>query len=63
MATLAQNESKKISQRTKAGQKIAFSNGVFLGSGNILGYDKVGQNMIVNEEQAEIVKYIYIVHI
>ena len=35
MATLAQNESKKISQRVKAGQKITFHNGVFYGTGNI----------------------------
>ena len=59
MATLAQNESKKTSQRVKAGQMISFQNGVFYGSGNILGYDKVGKDLVVNEEQAEIVKYIY----
>lgn len=41
MATLAQNESKKTSQRVKAGQLISFQNGVFHGTGNILGYDKV----------------------
>lgn len=59
MATLAQNESKKTSQRVKAGQMISFQNGVFYGTGNILGYDKVGKNLVVNEEQAEIVKFIY----
>ena len=59
MATLAQNESKKTSQRVKAGQMISFQNGVFYGSGNILGYDKVGKDLVVNEEQAEIVRYIY----
>lgn len=59
MATLAQNESKKTSQRVKAGQKISFQNGVFYGTGNILGYDKIGKEMIINEEQANIVKFIY----
>lgn len=59
MATLAQNESKKTSQRVKAGQMISFQNGVFYGTGNILGYDKVGKDLIVNEEQAEIVRFIY----
>lgn len=59
MATLAQNESKKTSQRVKAGQMISFQNGVFYGSGNILGYDKVGKDLIINEEQAEIVRFIY----
>lgn len=33
MATLAQNESKKISQRVKAGQMISFKNGVLAGNG------------------------------
>ena len=59
MATLAQNESKKISQRVKAGQQITFQNGVFYGNGNILGYDKVGKDMVINEEQAKTVKLIY----
>jgi DNA invertase Pin-like site-specific DNA recombinase len=59
MATLAQNESKKISQRVKAGQQITFQNGVFYGNGNILGYDKVGKDMVINEEQAKTVKLIF----
>src|SRR5574344_1598820 len=59
MATLAQNESKKTSQRVKAGQMISFQNGVFYGTGNILGYDRVGKDAVINEEQAEIVRYIY----
>ena len=59
MATLAQNESKKISQRVKAGQQITFQNGVFYGNGNILGYDKVGKDMVINEEQAKTVRLIF----
>lgn len=61
MATLAQNESKKISQRVKAGQTITFQNGVFYGNGNILGYDynKFTKEVTVNQEQAEIVKFIF----
>lgn len=50
MATLAQNESKKLSQRIKADQTITFQNGVFYGNGNILGYDRVGKNAVINEE-------------
>lgn len=59
MATLAQNESKKISQRVKAGQMISFKNGVFYGNGNILGYDRVGDQLVVNPEQADTVKRIF----
>ena len=59
MATLAQNESKKISQRVKAGQMISFKNGRLYGNGNILGYDRVGDQMVVNKEQADTVKRIF----
>ena len=59
MATLAQNESKNTSVRVKAGQKISFQNGVIYGNGNILGYDKVGKDFIINEEQAKTVRMIY----
>ena len=59
MATLAQNESKKTSQRVKAGQRISFQNGVFYGTGNILGYDRIGKDAVINEKQAEVVKLIY----
>ena len=38
---------------------VSFQNGVFYGTGNILGYDKVGKDMIINEEQAKTVKLIY----
>ena len=40
MATLAQEESRKVSERVKAGQKISRDNGVLYGNGNILGYDR-----------------------
>ena len=59
MATLAQNESKKTSQRVKAGMKISYENGVVYGTGNILGYDRVGKEMVINKEQAETVKMIF----
>ncbi len=59
MATLAQNESKKTSQRVKAGQKISFENGVLYGNGNILGYDRVGKDLVINEEQAKTVRRIF----
>ena len=59
MATLAQEESRKTSERVKAGQKISRDNGVLYGSGNILGYDRVGNTYVINEEQAETVRMIY----
>lgn len=40
MATLAQEESRKVSERVKAGQHISREQGVVYGCGNILGYDR-----------------------
>ena len=59
MATLAQNESKKTSVRVKAGQMISFENGVLYGNGNILGYDRIGKEYVVNELQARTVRRIF----
>ena len=59
MATLAQDESRKTSIRVKSGQQTSMNNGVLYGTGNILGYDRVGKEMIVNTEQAQTVRLIY----
>ena len=34
-------------------------NGVFYGTGNILGYDRKGKEMVITEEQAKTVRMIY----
>ena len=59
MATLAQEESRKTSERVRAGQKISRDNGVLYGNGNILGYDRLGDSYVINEDQAETVRIIY----
>lgn len=59
MATLAQEESRKTSERVLVRQKISRDNGVLYGSGNILGYDRVGGTYVINEEQAETVRMIF----
>ena len=62
MATLAQNESKKISERVRVGQKISYKQGVPYGTGNILGYDKLPGRYgeyVINKEQAETVRMIF----
>lgn len=60
MATLAQEESRKVSERVKAGQKISRENKMLYGNGNILGYDrKAGETYTINPEQAETVRMIY----
>ena len=59
MATLAQEESRKVSERVKAGQHISRTNGVIYGNGNILGYDRVDGIYIINKKQAETVRMIF----
>jgi DNA invertase Pin-like site-specific DNA recombinase len=59
MATLAQDESRKTSIRVKSGQQTSMNNGVVYGNGNILGYDRVGKDMVINPEQARTVRLIF----
>lgn len=59
MSTLAQEESRKISDRVKAGQKISRDNGVLYGNGNILGYTRVEDTYKIVEEEAETIRMIF----
>lgn len=59
MATLAQDESRKMSTRVKSGIQTAMEKGVYWGTGNILGYDRVGREMVINPEQAKTVRMIF----
>ncbi len=68
MAAMAQEESRKISQRVKCGQQVSMENGVIYGNGNILGYDRKVTwidektkvvEMVINPEQAKTVKMIF----
>jgi len=59
MATLAQEESRKVSERVKAGQHVSREKGTLYGSGNILGYDRIGDTYVINRSQAETVRLIY----
>jgi site-specific DNA recombinase len=58
-AMVAQEESRKMSERIKAGQAISRKNGVLYGNGNLLGYDRVGDTYVNNQEQAETVRMIF----
>ncbi len=59
MATLAQEESRKVSERVKAGQMISREKRTVYGNGNILGYNREGSTYVINEAQAEVVRFIY----
>ena len=60
MAAMAQEESRKLSVRVKVGQHIARKEKqVIYGNGNILGYNKVDKQFIVNQDEAETVRLVY----
>ena len=60
MASLAQDESRKISNRVNAGLKMARDKGVILGNGNIFGYQRTGKGQfLIDSEQAAVVRKIY----
>lgn len=59
MATLAQEESRKISERVLAGQRISREKGTLYGNGNILGYKLENGTYVIDAEQAYTVRKIY----
>ena len=58
MATMAQEESRKTSERVKWGQKRQMEQGVVFGR-SMLGYDVKDGKMTINEEGAKIVRLIF----
>lgn len=46
MSSMAQDESRKISERVKAGQKVSREKHVLYGSGNILGYRRENRTYV-----------------
>ena len=58
MASIAQEESRKTSQRVKWGQKRRMEQGVVFGR-NLLGYTVKNGKLYINEEEADIVRAIF----
>lgn len=62
-ASMAQNESLKISERVRSGQETSRQKNQLYGNGNILGYDLVRQTgsnrYVINDDQTETVKRIF----
>ena len=59
MASVAQEESRKISERVKWGQRRAMENGVVFGNNSIVGFDINDGVLSVNDSEAEVVKLIF----
>lgn len=58
MSSIAQEESRKTSERVKWGQKRRMEQGVVFGR-SMLGYDVKGGKMTINEEGAQVVRLIF----
>ena len=59
LSSMAEGESQSISQNSKWAIQKRFQNGTFKLSSPPYGYDWDGENMVINPEQAEIVKRIF----
>ncbi len=59
MSSIAQDEVRKLSERVSFGMRRSIDNGVVLGCSNIYGYVKDKGKLVIDEEQAEMIKIIF----
>ena len=59
MSSIAQDEVRRLSERVSFGMKRSIDNGVVLGCSNIYGYVKDKGKLVIDENQAEMVKIIF----
>ncbi len=59
MASVAQDEVRKLSERVHFGMKRSIENGVVLGCSNIYGYIKNNGKLVIEESQADMIRFIY----
>lgn len=62
MSSMAQDEVRKLSERTKFGFKRSIEKGRVLGTDNIWGYKKDNGKLVIDEEESKIVKDIFEVY-
>lgn len=62
MSSMAQDEVRKLSERTKFGFKRSIEKGRVLGTDNIWGYKKDDGKLVIDEEESKIVKEIFEVY-
>ena len=59
MSSIAQDELRKLSSRVKFGHQQAIKSNVVLGNSRIFGYEKRDKRLVVNEEQAKMVRELF----
>ena len=59
MSSIAQDELRKLSSRVKFGHQQAIKNNVVLGNSRIFGYRKENRRLVIDEEQAPMVRELF----
>lgn len=59
MSSIAQQEVARLSERVKFGHRKAIENGVVMGNSRIYGYDKQNKKLVINPEEAVMVRFIF----
>lgn len=59
MSSIAQDEVRRLSERVSFGMKRSIDNGVVLGCSNIYGYVKDKGKLVIDENEAEMIKTIF----
>lgn len=59
MSSIAQDELRKLSSRIKFGHQQAIKNHVVLGNSRIFGYDKKDKKLVINDEEAKMVRELF----
>ena len=59
MSSIAQDELRKLSSRIKFGHQQAIKKHVVLGNSRIFGYDKKDKKLVINEEEARMVRELF----
>lgn len=59
MASIAQDEVRKLSERVKFGHKQSIQKGVVMGNSRIYGYEKNNGKLVIIEEEAKMIRFIF----
>ena len=59
MSSIAADEVRKLSERVRWGHKRSIENGAVMGNSRIFGYDKDDCKLVINEPEAEMIRFIF----
>ena len=59
MSSIAADEVRKLSERVRWGHKRSIENGAVMGNSRIFGYDKDDCKLVINESEAEMIRFIF----